>query len=75
MLESRDERSMQQYADELPRAQRYSSDHWQCTVICCFCYGLTLRPDTPEGEGSSCVISYGNEETYTIASINADLRT
>ncbi|MDQ3703686.1 MAG: IS1 family transposase [Chloroflexota bacterium] len=59
---------MQQYADELPQAHRYSSD--QLAV-----YGDLLWPDTPEGEGSSHVISYGKEQTYTIESINADLRT
>jgi len=68
VLESREEASMQQYADELPQAQRYSSD--QLAV-----YGDLLWPDTPEGKGSSYVISYGKEETYTIESINADLRT
>ena len=68
VLESRDEVSMQQYADELPQAQRYSSD--QMAV-----YGDLLWPDTPEGKGSSYVISYGKEETYTIESMNADLRS
>ena len=68
VLESRDEVSMQQYADELPQALRYSSD--QLAV-----YGDLLWPDTPEGWGSSYVISYGKEETYTIESVNADLRT
>ena len=68
VLESRDERSMQQYADDLPQAESYSSD--QLAV-----YGDLLWPDTPQGEPSSYVISYGKEETYTIESINADLRT
>lgn len=58
-MESRDEVSMQAYADELPQAQRYSSD--RLTV-----YGDLLWPDTPEGGGSRYVIWYGKEETYTI---------
>ena len=67
-LESKDEPSMQKYADELPQEQRYSSD--QMAV-----YGDLLWPDTPQGKGSSYVISYGKEQTYTIESMNADLRT
>jgi IS1 family transposase len=59
---------MQQYADELPQAQRYSTD--QLAV-----YGDLLWPDTPQGEGSTYVVSYGKEQRYTIESINADLRT
>ena len=59
---------MQQYADEVPQAQRYSTD--QLAV-----YGDLLWPDTPQGEGSTYVVSYGKEQTYTIESINADLRT
>lgn len=63
MLESRDEVSMQQYADDLPQAQRYSSD--QLAV-----YNDLLWPDTPESKPSSYVISYGKEETYTIEGIS-----
>ena len=59
---------MQQYADELPQAERYSSDHLAV-------YNDLLWPDTPEGEPSSYVVSYGKEQTYTIEGINADLRT
>ena len=68
VLESRDEVSMQEYADDLPQAQRYSSD--QLAV-----YGDLLWPPTPQGRASSYVVSYGKEETYTIESINTDLRT
>jgi len=68
VLERRDEANMQEYADDLPRAERYSSDQFPV-------YADLLWPDTPQGEGSNYVVSYGKEETYTIESINADLRT
>jgi insertion element IS1 protein InsB len=60
--------NMQQYADELPFANRYCSD--ELTV-----YSELLWPPNPRGDNSSYVVSYGKEETYTIEGVNADLRT
>jgi insertion element IS1 protein InsB len=55
--------AMQDFVDGLPRAARYCSD--QAAV-----YQEVLWP-----AGSEHVISRGKEETHTIESLNANLRT
>ena len=54
---------MQQFVDRLPPASRYCSDALPV-------YGELLWPD-----GSAHIVSKGKEETFTIESLNADLRT
>ena len=63
VLDERSWEQMQGLADELPSAQRYCSDALSV-------YSELLWPDD-----SSHVISIHKEETYTIESLNADLRT
>ena len=63
VMRERNWRAMQEFADRLPPAQRYCSD--QLAV-----YQELLWPS-----GSEHVISLRKEETYTIESLNADLRT
>ena len=60
--------TMQEFADELPFADRYCSDGLEV-------YGDLLWPPNPQGKGSEHVVSEGKEETHTIESVNADLRT
>ena len=67
-MEERSWDNMQTHADELPFANRYASDELAV-------YGELLWPPNPQGEDSSYVISHGKDETYTIESMNADLRT
>ena len=55
--------AMQQFVDRLPQASRYCSD--QLAV-----YSELVWPPS-----STHVISQGKEETFTIESLNADLRT
>ena len=54
---------MQQFVDRLPQAERYCSDALAV-------YGELMWP-----ERSEHVVSRGKEQTYTIESLNADLRT
>ena len=54
---------MQQFVERLPQASRYCSDALAV-------YGELMWPD-----GSTHVVSQKKEETYTIESLNADLRT
>ena len=54
---------MQEFVDLLPRANRYCSD------------GLALYKELLWPPHSSHVVSKGKEHTYTIESLNADLRT
>ncbi len=68
VMQERTWEHMQSYADELPLANRYTSD--DLTV-----YEQLLWPPNPAGGNSTYVISYGKEETYTIEGVNADLRT
>lgn len=68
MVEERSWDNMQTHADKLPSANRYCSDELAV-------YGELLWPPNPQGNDSSYVISHGKDETYTIESINADLRT
>ncbi len=68
VMEERSWENMQSYADELPFANRYSTDELAV-------YGELLWPPNPQGDNSSYVISYGKDETYTIEGVNADLRT
>jgi IS1 family transposase len=63
VLDERSWEPMQQLADELPPAGRYCSDDLSI-------YSELLWPD-----GSTHIISERKEETYTIESMNADLRT
>ena len=63
VMRERNWRAMQEFADRLPVAQRYCSD--QLAV-----YQELLWP-----KGSEHVVSIGKEETFTIESLNADLRT
>ena len=55
--------SLQEFVDRLPAANRYCTDALPT-------YGELLWP-----EGSSHVVSQGKAETFTIESLNADLRT
>ena len=64
----RDWETMQEFADELPAASRYCSDGLEV-------YSDLLWPPNQEGKKSEHVVSEGKEETYTIESVNADLRT
>ncbi len=67
MMREHNWRAIQEFADRLPLAQRYCSD--QLAV-----YQELLWP---KGSGylGEHVISLRKEETYTIESLNADLRT
>ena len=67
-MEQRSWDNMQAHADDLPFANRYCSDELAV-------YEELLWPPNPQGGNSSYVISHGKEETYTIESMNADLRT
>lgn len=64
----RDWETMQEFADELPHAERYCSDGLDV-------YGELLWPPNQEGKASEHVVSVGKEETHIIESVNADLRT
>ena len=55
--------TLQTLVDTLPAAQRYASD------------GHAAYAEVVWPEGSEHVISLGKEETYTIESLNANLRT
>jgi IS1 family transposase len=55
--------TLQTVVDSLPSAQRYASD------------GHTVYAELVWPEASSHVISRGKEETHTIESVNANLRT
>lgn len=55
--------NMQQFADALPQAQRYCPD------------GLTLSQDLIWPQAATHVVSRAKEETHTIESLNANLRT
>ncbi len=55
--------SLQALADTLPPAQRYASD------------GHAAYTELVWPEGGEHVVSVGKEETYTIESLNANLRT
>ncbi len=68
VVEERSWDKMQSHADELPFANRYCSDELAV-------YGELLWPPNPQGDDSRYVISHGKDETYTIESMNADLRT
>ena len=59
---------MQAHADDLPLANRYCTDELAV-------YEELLWPSNPQGGNSRYVISHGKEQTYTIESMNADLRT
>lgn len=63
VMRERSWRAMQEFVDRLPLAKRYCSD--QLAV-----YQEMMWP--PQSEH---VVSIGKEETYTIESLNADLRT
>jgi IS1 family transposase len=62
-MKERSYRAMQDFVDRLPTAQRYCSD------------ALAVYQELWWPEGSKHVISEGKEDTYTIESLNADLRT
>ncbi len=55
--------TLQALADTLPPAQRYASD------------GLAVYGELVWPEGGQHVLSVGKEETYTVESLNANLRT
>jgi len=63
VMKERSWRAMQGFVDHLPQAQRYCSD--QLAV-----YQELIWPPT-----STHVLSVRKEQTYTIESLNADLRT
>ena len=54
---------MQEFIDRLPRSSRYCSD------------ALAVYQELVWPPASEHVVSIGKEETYTIESLNADLRT
>jgi len=65
--------NMQAMADNLPAANCYCTDDLAV-------YSGLIWPDCPDYEegdegNSEHIISYGKEETHTIESVNADLRT
>ncbi len=62
-MEHRTPEAMQDLADQLPDAQRYCTD------------GLAIYPELIYPEGGEYVLSEGKAETYTIESMNANLRT
>ena len=55
--------TLQSVVDRLPSAQRYTSD------------GHAASAELVWPEGAEHVVSLGKEETYTIESLNANLRT
>ena len=55
--------SLQEFIDRLPSAGRYCTD------------GMATYRELLWPEGSNHIVSQGKEETYTIESLNADLRT
>ena len=55
--------AMQQFVDRLPTASRYCSD------------ALAVYEELIWPDGSTHVVSQKKEQTYTIESLNADLRT
>ena len=61
--ETREWEQVQDFVDRLPPAERYASDS----------YGVYQEVLWPEG--GEHIISVGKEETHTIESINANLRT
>ncbi len=63
VMRERNWRAMQQFIDRLPAAQRYCSDR------------LAVYQELMWPPNSEHVVSRGKEETYTIESLNADLRT
>ena len=63
VVQERSWRAMQEFVDRLPPAQRYCSD------------GLAVYQELMWPAGSVHVLSERKEETYTIESLNADLRT
>jgi len=62
-MRERSWRAMQEFVDRLPPAQRYCSDQ------------LSVYQDLIWPPSSVHVLSERKEETYTIESLNADLRT
>src|SRR5215210_7189655 len=62
-MKERSWRAMQEFVDRLPSAQRYCSDQ------------LAVYQELWWPPNSEHVVSIGKEETYTIESLNADLRT
>ena len=63
VMKERSWRAMQEFVDRLPHAARYCSD------------ALAVYQELIWPPVSTHVISHGKEETYTIESLNADLRT
>ncbi len=63
VMRERSWRAMQEFVDRLPVAQRYCSDQ------------LAVYQELWWPAFSKHVVSIGKEETYTIESLNADLRT
>ena len=63
VMRERNWRAMQQFIDRLPAAQRYCSDQ------------LAVYQELMWPPNSEHVVSIRKEETYTIESLNADLRT
>lgn len=63
VMKERSWRAMQEFVDRLPSAQRYCSDQ------------LAVYQELWWPPGSVHVLSERKEETYTIESLNADLRT
>jgi IS1 family transposase len=63
VMRERSWRAMQEFVDRLPPAQRYCSDR------------LAVYQELIWPPGSVHVMSERKEETYTIESLNADLRT
>ena len=55
--------ALQEFTDRLPKADRYCTDGMAT-------YQQLMWPD-----GSEHIVSQGKEETFTIESLNADLRT
>jgi IS1 family transposase len=55
--------SMQDFVDRLPAAPRYASD------------GAEVYEEVLWPAGGAHVLSYGKEETHTVESVNANLRT